>query len=423
MPLSSGTQLLNKNLERYIAELTWSALSVALAMMPVSLQDQLRQASLEVCVFKRREVKFYEEALEKRKGRVSVKPVLEDGSGRVAARSGGFDWIRRKNSPVDRLQRLGAALLTVQAASCGGYVLPNGKLVELNPKDMLDRTSLKHAPEDGATQSDNLQSGGGGKITHGGNDTVMEAAIKTQKLGKKTVAVNAASAYSVGGGVLTGGRHALEEGWCTMSTLLSSLQKVHWEARQANGEFYEDNGGKPQHIPVDGCGVSPNVEIFRDISDRGYAFQETPTRVHAVCSVAMFNMNPRVNDTPQDAPRDFGDYCRKVKQKFRAVVLAAHEVGAEVLVCTDVGCGVFANDATVVGSLFGEVLRESAARSISEVIITGGERFFRAALQVAKGGKAELRPSEYFYDSNEAVIIPVQVATKDSPHRPLKGRG
>jgi len=227
--------------------------------------------------------------------------------------------------------------------------------------------------------------------------------------------VNAASAYSVGGGVLTGGRHALEEAWCTMSTLLSSLQKVHWEARKERDEGYEDNGGKPQHIPIEGCVISPNVEIFRDTSDRGYAFQETATRVHAVCSVAMFNMNPRVNDTPQDAPRDFNDYCRAVKQKFRAVVLAAYEEGAEVLVCPDVGCAVFANDATTVGSLFGEVLREPAARSISEVIITGQERFFRAALQVAKGGKAELRPSDYFHDSNEAYLIPVQVASKESP--------
>jgi len=112
----------------------------------------------------------------------------------------------------------------VQAASCGGYVLPNGKLVELNPKDMLNRTSVKHAPAD--AQSDNSQSSGSSKIIHGGNDTVMEAAIKSQKLGKKTVAVNAASAYSVGGGVLTGGRHALEEGWCTMSISKPCQEKI-----------------------------------------------------------------------------------------------------------------------------------------------------------------------------------------------------
>lgn len=416
MPLSSGTQLLNKKLERYIAELTWSSLSLAFAMMPATLQDQLRKASLEVCVFKRREVKFYSEALERRKGRVSVKPMLEEEKGRLAARSGSYAWIRQKNAPVDRLQRLGAALQTVQAASLGGYVLPNGKLVELHTKDMLEGTSLKHAPEDGVAQGDHVQTNGtNNNVQHAGSDTVMEAATKAQKLGKKTVAVNAASAYSVGGGVLSGGRHALEEGFCTMSTLLSSLQKVHWEARKEKGEGYEDNGGKPQHIPVEGCVMSPNVEIFRDISDRGYVFQETATRVLAVCSVAMFNMNPRVNDAPQDAPRDFRDYCRAVKQKFRSVVLAAHEAGAEVLVCPDVGCGVFQNDATTVGSLFGEVLREPAARRFSEVIITGQDRFFRAAMQVAKGGKAELRPSDYFYDSNEVVIIPAQAAVKEPP--------
>jgi hypothetical protein len=35
--------------------------------------------------------------------------------------------------------------------------------------------------------------------------------------------VNAASAYHLGGGILTGGRHALEESWCAVSTLLKGM--------------------------------------------------------------------------------------------------------------------------------------------------------------------------------------------------------
>eukprot|EP00435_Cladocopium_sp_Y103_P030279 s1894_g7.t1 len=41
--------------------------------------------------------------------------------------------------------------------------------------------------------------------------TVLDNAVKVSKAGKKAVAVNAASAYSVGGGVMSGGRHALED--------------------------------------------------------------------------------------------------------------------------------------------------------------------------------------------------------------------
>eukprot|EP00427_Karlodinium_veneficum_P038114 CAMPEP_0169293870 /NCGR_PEP_ID=MMETSP1016-20121227/63542_1 /TAXON_ID=342587 /ORGANISM="Karlodinium micrum, Strain CCMP2283" /LENGTH=43 /DNA_ID= /DNA_START= /DNA_END= /DNA_ORIENTATION= len=43
-------------------------------------------------------------------------------------------------------------------------------------------------------------------------------------------------------------------------------------------------------------------------------------------------MNPRVKDSPLDAPTDFTEYCRQVKLKFQAVVIAAQELGGEVLV-------------------------------------------------------------------------------------------
>lgn len=59
----------------------------------------------------------------------------------------------------------------------------------------------------------------------------------------------------------------------------------------------------------------------------------------------MFNMNPRVSDSPLDAPRDFKEYCRQaqvllritlklweVKLKFRSVACAAVEMGAEAAV-------------------------------------------------------------------------------------------
>ncbi|OLP94271.1 hypothetical protein AK812_SmicGene23716 [Symbiodinium microadriaticum] len=127
----------------------------------------------------------------------------------------------------------------------------------------------------------------------------------------------------------------------------------------------------------------------------------------------MFNMNPRVSDSPLDAPREFKAYChqaagrsleqgdappppnRAVKQKFRAVVNSSAQIGAEVLVCPDVGCGVFGNDPQVLGTLFGEVLREplpegalKEAEMTPVVLLTGQVAFAEAVKKAASGEKA-----------------------------------
>mmetsp|Transcript_18357 Transcript_18357/g.32090 ORF Transcript_18357/g.32090 Transcript_18357/m.32090 type:complete len:197 (+) Transcript_18357:1-591(+) len=90
----------------------------------------------------------------------------------------------------------------------------------------------------------------------------------------------------------------------------------------------------------------------------------------------MFNMNSRVSDSPLDAPRDFAEYCRQVKAKFRATLACVQKLKASVLVCPDVGCGVFENDPDVVGCLLGEAILEYPGDL--EVITTGKPAFFHA---------------------------------------------
>lgn len=150
------------------------------------------------------------------------------------------------------------------------------------------------------------------------------------------------------------------------------------------------------HVPVDGCIVSPAVEVFREASTKGYKFFDAPVRLAGVCSVAMFNMNPRVSDSPCDAPRDFQTYCDQVKQKFRSVVAGAIQLGAEVLVCPDVGCGVFANDPKVLGMLFGEVLKEPAGTKLKEVVLTGQVAFSETVKRVCAGQKVDVPTPAYF---------------------------
>lgn len=397
-PVSTGTFLLNKKLDTHMAQLTWSSVALALGMIPISLQEKLMNAEIEVCVAQSKHFASYKDILRQKLSLVSGdKFQLGHNFGQVPQKYGSFDWVRTKNGPADRFERLASSLRTASAISSSGYLLPNGQPIQLHLVEMLSGTRVTRALEAG-TKSEDCKK----KVRHE-DATVMEAAIACQLRGKQTVAVNAASAYQVGGGVMTGGRHALEEAWCTMSTVLPSLQIVQWQERLASEEALPvasvgSSSSNPvveasghivhQHIPVDACIVSPHVEIFRETSNKGYAFQSAPTKLAGVCSMAMFNMNPRVSDSPLDAPSDFVTYCRQVKQKFRAVLSATKELEAEVLVCPDVGCGVFENDPEVVGSLLGEAIREYPKDL--EIVVTGKPAFARAVEIAASALSSDL---------------------------------
>jgi len=361
------------------------------------MHQQLRGSKLELCVFQKREHKIYEDVFQAKCDIAASGLVqLTEELGCVPLRFGGYDWIRQKNGPTDRLERLSAMLLTQRATCSGGYRLPAGnQSIQLDLQEMCKGTQVLRAPEKlkRKVNDASLKT----LVTWDETATVMEAAIKASQRSARVVAVNAASAFHVGGGVLTGGRHALEETWCTISTLLHALQEVQWKeafARQSIGDSHSlSAAGRavahmhygPMHVPVDGCIVSPDVVIFRETSAKGYAFKESETKLAGVCSVAMFNMNARVSDSPVDAPRDFEKYCNDVKQKFRAVVSGAVELKAEVLVCPDVGCGVFENDPHILGSLLGEVLCEQPG-VVGQIVLTGKAAFASAARQVVEAG-------------------------------------
>ena len=352
-----------------MAEITWSAISLAFGMMPTAQQDVLRNSSIEVCIFKKSEYKLYEASLASKVALlVGDKMKLTETMGSVPKKYGNFDWIRNKNGTSDRLERLGCFINTAHALAGGGYSLPSGEAVPLDSRTTAQSTEVVDAAAFLAGQP-----GRGVKSLRHDDLTVMEVAMKMQASGKATVAVNAASAYQVGGGVMSGGRHALEEAMCTTSTLLPSLQKVQWQDRRSTSHAHEH---LHQHIPVTSCIMSPQVQIFRDTSARGYAFQERPTTLAGVCSIAMFNMNSRVADSPLDAPHDFAEYCHQVKDKFRATLACLQKLKASVLVCPDVGCGVFENDPEVVGCLLGEAILEYPGDL--EVVTTGKGAFFRA---------------------------------------------
>ena len=111
-----------------------------------------------------------------------------------------------------------------------------------------------------------------------------------------------------------------------------------------------------RYLPEDSVVISPTVEVFRDGYRNGYAFLREACVLCGIISVAMYNRNPKMKDCPVDAPSDAKAYQDGIKRRLRAVVLGAAETGAELLVCPDIGCGVYGNHPGVVGAQLGLVL-------------------------------------------------------------------
>jgi len=378
--------------------LFWSALAIALERLPTVLQRRLEGAKVEVCIYSSAELPLYQDALKAKRSLLASSSTLklDKDLGRLPARTKeGYDWVRTANGPGDRLKRLAGASATLQAIWAKGYMLPNGKAVRLQYVDtMLQHTRLRYAE-----QRLDLSSAPGRvaarmiQLTSEG--TVLDHALRLKAEGKQPAAINAASAYHIGGGVMTGGRHALEEAFCMSTTLVKSLQAAQRQQIDEHlagvGAAGSSAAGIPSldlhmHIPEDACVVSPVVDVFREGSDQGYAFRETPVQLCAVLSVAMYNRNSRVKDSPMDAPQPLEAYRSGVLKKFQAVLLAAIETGADALVVPDVGCGAFHNDPIEVGSLFGAALREAPLEGrLTDIVLCGSPEFNAAADNAFRG--------------------------------------
>lgn len=205
--------------------------------------------------------------------------------------------------------------------------------------------------------------------------TLLDVATWNACHGVRVAAVSAASGYRPGGGFLSGGRHALEEAICMQSTLYISLARA---VEKAKAMALCDRFDRPTHIPEYGCLLSPDVEILRHGTDRGYSLREFVTPLAAVLSVAMPNRNHLVTDSPVDLCCG-QEYQRLLTEKFESVVFGAIQVQAEVLVVPDCGCGVFKNDPSQVGKVLGNVLKGKKGY-FRKVMLVGSSTFAKAVI-------------------------------------------
>merc|ERR1740121_730021 len=182
---------------------------------------------------------------------------------------------------------------------------------------------------------------------------------------------------------------------CTQSTMYESLLAGGRLAEAAGvtapawacPPSRRDGSAWQCHIPDDGATLSPLVEVFRQGSNEGYAFEDHVTRLEAVVSIAMPNCNERMSDSPVDAHPVTEEYEAQLRRKWRAALTAAaYWTEADCLVVPDAGCGVFRNPPGSVGRALAQVLLQEFMGRFAEVVIAfpggpAGEEFASAAMQ------------------------------------------
>lgn len=304
-----------------------------------------------------------------------------------------YSWIRFDNSEPAREARRQIQKVTREAANASGYRL-DGRTIHLEYVQATINGSQRLAPSlrNLSSPSGSGRFGSTELTRHRG--LVLDAAQELNVRHRDSVAVvSAASAYHCGGGFLTGGRHALEEAMCVQTTLFESIYREERRYMQSLDGKASDTEFVA-YIPVDGVVCTPKVEVFRGGSDEGYPFMEKPTLLGAVISVAMYNCNPTIRDAPMDAPVDPETYREGVRAKFRSVLAAAVQARCSALVMADAGCGVYKNDPTIVGEVFGDLLRREFWSHIKEVAICGMPQWQEAVVAaVGNAGNAKL-PSQ-----------------------------
>jgi len=307
------------------------------------------------------------------------------------SKDGKYAWIRKSSQDSDREVRKLAAELTRQICKDAAYKFDGGPVELSCVQSMKDGARLVwQAGEPRSPASSDQES-----AWHSADvGSLLETAGRLASQGYHVIAVNAASAYHLGGGFLTGGRHALEESICMRSTLFESLLQAETLAKEQEVTA-PDNCRPPKshdghdwkcHIPPTGCIVSPDVEIFRGATDEGYPFYTAEeVRKMTIISVAMPNRNDKVKDAPVDAPAEDELRQKLILQKLQSLLWAAQsdleqrgdgKLGA--LVIPDVGCGVYGNSHEEVGALLNKAMLDYK-NVFAEIHIAGPKEFYEAA--------------------------------------------
>eukprot|EP00397_Hematodinium_sp_SG-2012_P004637 GEMP01004649.1.p1 GENE.GEMP01004649.1~~GEMP01004649.1.p1 ORF type:complete len:899 (+),score=161.54 GEMP01004649.1:626-3322(+) len=386
-------------------------------------------------------VNTFTETLDWKKRLLNVNFIVPSRANLVSAKYASYDWLKNSMQPFDKLQRVMIAFQTTTAAWVGGY-----HMFDTPHKLKYVPYMIKETWIEKGDVSQKLTAEGKFHRTRllllpgsfGPDRNVMEVSTQCAQNGKKVVAVNAASAYSTGGGILTGGRHAMEEGWCVQSSILPSLIHALPLGMATKSTLYEriaeglprwtPDGSKRifhRHFPEDSVVVSPRVEIFRSPFFDGYQFLESPVVLQGVVSCAAYNFNKNVTDAPLDAPRGKGKYADGMRKKLHAVMQAAIKLEGDVLVISDIGTGVFRNNSQQVGTAVGEMILQ-AYGCFQLVILLGTQSFCDAATRASRVPETSIEGKHVGKKSNTRDVVSdclriLDSARNDVPDKATEG--
>ena len=240
-----------------------------------------------------------------------------------------------KPMPMSRTRARSLAAQTEAILDDGFYVSPSGARVELAAQIELAVRNTTHFREGVVPEIATFQPRATRIEVR--NETTFCAAKRLQDAGLRALALNFASAKSIGGGWKNGAR-AQEECLCRGSSLSKCLE--------ANFEFYEFHRERGGGLYSDWMMLSPDVPIFRG-DEPEEALLESAWATSFLTAAAP-NAKAIHFGTERILPA-FKSRIEKVlsialAEKFDAVVLGAW------------GCGAFGNDPHEIARLFVQVL-------------------------------------------------------------------
>ncbi len=172
-------------------------------------------------------------------------------------------------------------------------------------------------------------------------DALELAKRRLDETNDKVLVLNLASATRPGGGTIDGA-NGQEEDLCKRSSLYLALSDD--EAK----EYYTYNNSLNSHLGSDAIMFSPYVAVFRDSKEN---LLESPYNISVLSASA-----PNIR-FGKEGLSDL-EYEDLLFKRIRGILCVATYLGYKNLILGAFGCGVFANDAKVVASIFDKAIKE-----------------------------------------------------------------
>ena len=228
---------------------------------------------------------------------------------------------------------------TLHIIERGGYEHAAGPVSLRASIDAALAATTLHSPEALAAlaeAAERLRSKGPPRRPEVTGETTLAAARRLTAKGANVVALNFASARSVGGGFL-GGARAQEESLCRASALYPTLLTAP--------RYYDENRAADDTLYTDWAIHSPNVPVFRDDA---LALLAEPFHTSFITLPAP-NLRPENRPPPEAVASTF-------RRRIRYLFALAREKGHDALVLGAWGCGAFRNEPTDVANAFHQAL-------------------------------------------------------------------